>query len=87
VAVADGLLQLGSAGRRRVLGEVPLDGADGGPLDVIGRREIRLAGPEIHHVGALGAKPFGVGRHFHVDDTLMEEMRCEIRLVTAGMPL
>jgi hypothetical protein len=65
VTVADGLPELGHAGRRGVLGKVLIDGAGGSALDVIGGGEIRLAGPEIDHVDALRAKPFGVRRHFH----------------------
>ena len=65
VAIANGLLQLFRATGIGVLGEVLIDGVDGGLLDVLGRRKIRLAGSEIDHVIAFAAQTVGVGRDFH----------------------
>ena len=65
MARADGLLQLHGAAGRRVLGEIGVDGGDGGRLDVVGRREIRLAGAEIHDVDAFAAEAVGFGGDFH----------------------
>ena len=65
VALAHRLLQLDRAAGAGVLGEVLLDRPDGGLLDVVRRREIGLAGAEIHHVDALRAQFLRVGRHLH----------------------
>ena len=65
VAVADRLLQLQRPAGGRVLGEVGIDGGDGGLLDVVGRREVGLARAEIDDVDAFAAKPVGIGGDFH----------------------
>ena len=53
VALADRLLQLLRAAGRRVLGEVLVDRADGGLLDVVGRGKVGFAGAEIDNVDAF----------------------------------
>ena len=65
MALADSLLQFKDPAGRRVLGEVGIDGCDGGALDVVRRREIGLAGSEIDHVDSFAAKAVGFGRDFH----------------------
>ena len=55
VALHDCLAHLGNAGDHGVTGKVGLNGVDRRVLDVAGRGEMRLAGPEIHQVRALGA--------------------------------
>ena len=52
-------------GDHRVSGEVGLDGGNGGVLDVARSGEVRLAGPEIHQVGALSAQFSRLGGHGH----------------------
>src|ERR1700735_2406966 len=65
VAVADRLLQLQRSSGISVLSEILIDRVDGCALDVIGSRKIRLARAKIHHIRALAAKLFGIGRDLH----------------------
>ncbi len=65
VALDDGLAHVGNAGHDGVAGEVGVDGGDGRVLDVARGGEVRLAGAEIHQVGALRAQLGGLGGHGH----------------------
>ena len=65
VALADGLLQLDDPAGRGVLGEILIERADGGLLDVVRGREVGLAGSEVDDVNSLRAQLFGIRRHFH----------------------
>ena len=65
VALDDGLAHVGNARHDGVAGEVGLDGGNGRVLDVARRGEMRLAGPEIHQVGALSAQFGRFGGHGH----------------------
>ena len=65
VALDDGALEIVGAGVGRVLGEVRVDGAMGGRLDVRRRRKVGLPGAEIDHVDALRLQAHGVGGHLH----------------------
>ena len=65
MALDDGLAHVGDAGDDRVAREVGLDGGDGRVLDVARGGEVRLAGAEIHQVGALGAQLGGLRGHGH----------------------
>ena len=65
MTLAHGLLQLERSARARVLGEILLDCAHGGLLDILRRRKIGLAGAEIHYVHARGAQLFRFGRYLH----------------------
>src|SRR5215467_15413323 len=53
VAMDDRIFQLGRAPDGRVFGEVRLNGGNGRVLDVLGRREVRLASAEVDDVNAL----------------------------------
>ena len=61
VAFHDGLLELGNAARRRVLGKVLIERRDSGLLDVLRRRKIRLSGAEVHHVHSARFELVGLG--------------------------
>ena len=65
MALDDGFAHVGNARHDGVAGEVGLDGGDGGVLDVPRSGEVRLAGPEIHQVGALSAQFRRLGGHGH----------------------
>jgi len=65
VIVADGLLELDGAADRRVLGEVLIQGINGGVLNVVGRREIRLARAEVDDVYAFAALTIRLRGHLH----------------------
>ena len=61
-ALGDGLAQGEDAVAIGVSCEVVADGLDPGLLDVLGRREIRLADAEVDDVDALGLHGLGLGR-------------------------
>ncbi len=65
VALDDGFAHVGNARNHGVAGEIGLDGGNGGVLDVPRGGEVRLAGPEIHQVGALSAQFGRLGGHSH----------------------
>src|SRR5258706_9068939 len=60
---ADGFAQRHNATSGRVLRVVLLDGANGGLLDVIGRRKIRLAGAEVRDIYTFRFQLFGFGNY------------------------
>ena len=62
VLVNDGFLQLLDSADRRVLREVLLDGQNARTLDVLRRREIRLAGTKVDNIDALVSQ-FDCGFH------------------------
>ena len=59
------LAHVRNARHHGVAGEVGLDRGNGGVLDVPRSGEVRLAGPEIHQVDALGAQFSRLGGHGH----------------------
>jgi hypothetical protein len=59
--VDHGLLELGGAVHRGVLGEAGVNRGDGRVLDVIGCVEIRLTGAESDDILALGTECLGAG--------------------------
>ena len=63
--VADGFLELGDAAGGGVLGEVFIQGADGGLLDVVGRGEVGLTGAEGYDVNSFGFELGGLGGYGH----------------------
>ena len=86
VALDDGLAHVGNAGHDGVTGEIGLDGGDGGVFDVARGGKVRLAGAEIHQVGALGAQFGGLGGHghgcgdFNAADAIGKDLRGSWRL-------
>src|SRR5450432_1403823 len=48
-----------------VLGEIVLDGRDGGVFDVLRRGKMRFAGAEVYNVNALLAQLVGFGHYCH----------------------
>jgi hypothetical protein len=56
VPLNDGFTHIRNAGHNGVAREIGLNGHDGGVFDVTGRGEMRLTGPEIHQIDALGAQ-------------------------------
>ena len=71
--------------RGGVLGEILLERADGGLLDVVRRGEVGLAGAEIHHVHASRAQASASAATFMVEETLMLKMRSAIAVAAASM--
>ena len=65
MALHDRLANVGNAGHHGVAGEIGLDGGDGRVLDMARGGEVRLAGAEIHQVGALGAQFGGLSGYGH----------------------
>ena len=59
------IAQFSRARRRRVLGEIFMNGGDGRFLNVLRRREMRLADAEVYDVHALLAQLVGLGYHRH----------------------
>ena len=57
----DGILELVRTAHRGVLRKSIFNGLDGCPLDVLGRIEVWLSGPEADDVPAFGAKGVGLG--------------------------
>lgn len=50
--LGDGGAQFGNAFDAAVFGLAPLDGRDGRVLDIVGRVEVRLTGPQTDHIAA-----------------------------------
>src|SRR5216684_2420858 len=65
MAMHNGVTQFWSASDRGVLGEVRLNGSDGGIFDVLWGGEVRLPGAEINHVDALAPQPVGLSHYCH----------------------
>ncbi len=65
IAVADGALQLGDAGHRRVLRELLIQRRVRRVLDRGRRRKVRLAGAEVNHVDAFATQAIHGRRHLH----------------------
>ena len=65
MAVHDGVFQFGGAADGGVLREIGVDRGDGRVLDVLRRREVGLAGAEIHDINTLLAQLVGLGHHRH----------------------
>jgi hypothetical protein len=65
VAVGDRIAQFWGAGNGGVLGEITLDGRDGGVLDVLRGGKMRLSRAEIDHVDSLRAQLIGFRHHCH----------------------
>ena len=61
----DRFAEFGNASGGGIAREVALDGPDGGLLDVLGGREVRLARAKRHHVDARPLQPAGLRRDSH----------------------
>jgi hypothetical protein len=85
VALDDGLAHVGNARHDGVAGEIGVDGGNGRVLDVARSGEMRLAGAEIHQVGAWARSLAASAATAMVAETSIRPMRSAKTFAGAGL--
>src|ERR1700676_1322649 len=65
MAIDNSIAQFGGSTDGGIFREVVLDGGNGGVFNMLWRREMRLAGSEVHYVNALLAQFIGFSYNRH----------------------